>query len=85
MGSAPPVSDAELDVLKVLWAHGPATVREVEARLRRKRRRWAYNTILTLLSRLREGVRRRGPAANRGGRPTSSGRRSRGMNCCGMG
>jgi BlaI family transcriptional regulator, penicillinase repressor len=54
VGSAPPVSDAELDVLKVLWAHGPATVREVEARLRRRRKRWAYNTILTLLSRLRE-------------------------------
>jgi predicted transcriptional regulator len=55
MGSSgPPVSDAELDVLKVLWALGPATVREVEARLRKQRRRWAYTTILTLLSRLRE-------------------------------
>lgn len=52
--SAPQASDAELDVLKVLWQHGPATVREVEARLRRRRRRWAYNTVLTLLSRLRD-------------------------------
>jgi predicted transcriptional regulator len=43
-----------LDVLKVLWEHGPGTVREVEARLRRKRRRWAYTTVLTLLSRLRD-------------------------------
>jgi BlaI family transcriptional regulator, penicillinase repressor len=51
---APQASDAEMDVLKVLWQHGPGTVREVEARLRRKRRRWAYNTILTLLTRLRE-------------------------------
>lgn len=50
----PPVSDAELDVLKVLWQHGPATVREVEVRLRKRRRRWAYTTILTLLSRLRD-------------------------------
>ena len=50
----PPVSDTELDVLKTLWAHGPGTVREIEARLRRRRRRWAYNTVLTLLTRLRE-------------------------------
>jgi len=54
MGSVPAVSDAELDVLKVLWEHGPATVRQVEAQLRRRKRRWAYNTILTLLSRLRD-------------------------------
>ena len=47
-------SDAELEVLKVLWQGGPGTVREVEVRLRRRRRRWAYNTVLTLLSRLRE-------------------------------
>jgi len=49
-----PVSDAELEVLKVLWSIGPATVRDVGAALRRKRRRLAYNTVLTLLSRLRE-------------------------------
>ncbi|HSU65835.1 MAG TPA: BlaI/MecI/CopY family transcriptional regulator [Tepidisphaeraceae bacterium] len=48
----PPVSDAELEVLKVLWRRGPATVRQVAGRLRR--RRWAYNTVLTLLTRLRE-------------------------------
>ena len=50
----PPVSDAELEVLKVLWARGPGTVRDVEAGLRRRRPRLAYNTVLTLLSRLRE-------------------------------
>src|SRR5688500_9662355 len=49
-----PVSDAELEVLKVLWDTGPATVRDVEPRLRRRRRRLAYNTILTLISRLRD-------------------------------
>ena len=49
-----PVSDAELEVLKVLWAAGPATVRDVAAALERKRRHLAYNTVLTLLSRLRE-------------------------------
>ena len=50
----PPVSDAELEVLKVLWAAGPATVRDVAAALRRQRRRLAYNTVLTLLSRLKD-------------------------------
>lgn len=49
-----PVSDAELEVLKVLWDAGPATVRDVAAALRRRRRRLAYNTVLTLLSRLRD-------------------------------
>ncbi|MGE5834526.1 MAG: BlaI/MecI/CopY family transcriptional regulator [Acidobacteriota bacterium] len=49
-----PVSDAELEVLKELWTAGPATVRDVATALRRRRRRLAYNTVLTLLSRLRE-------------------------------
>ena len=48
----PEVSDAELEVLKVLWEHGPGTVRDVEAVLRKNRKRWAYTTILTLLYRL---------------------------------
>jgi BlaI family penicillinase repressor len=52
--SAPSVSDAELEVLKVLWDVGPGTVREIEAQLRKRKRRWAYNTILTLLTRLRD-------------------------------
>lgn len=51
--SKPAISDAELEVLKVLWASGPGTVRDVEAQLRR-RRRLAYNTVLTLLTRLRD-------------------------------
>ena len=51
-----PVSDAELEVLKVLWTAraGGATVRDVVAALRKQRRRLAYNTVLTLLSRLRD-------------------------------
>ena len=62
-----PVSDAELEVLKVLWAAGlpgrssregasagGLTVRDVVAALRKQRRRLAYNTVLTLLSRLRD-------------------------------
>src|SRR5438309_937146 len=40
-----------MDVLKVLWEHGPATVRQVNVVLR-KRRRYAYTTVLTLLQRL---------------------------------
>ncbi len=54
MPRRPPVSDAELDVLKVLWKHGPGTVREVNARLVRRKRRWAYTTVRTLLIRLLE-------------------------------
>ena len=55
MGSdRPSVSDAELQVLKVLWQHGPGTVRQINERLPRRQRRWAYNTLLTLLSRLRD-------------------------------
>lgn len=50
----PPASAAELEVLKALWSGGPGTVREVESRLRRRRPKWAYNTLLTLLSRLRD-------------------------------
>lgn len=49
-----PVSDAELEVLKVLWDERTATVRGVVAALDRQRRKLAYNTVLTLLTRLRE-------------------------------
>jgi predicted transcriptional regulator len=41
-----------MDVLKVLWEHGPATVRQVNAVLRKRGRRYAYTTVLTLLQRL---------------------------------
>jgi predicted transcriptional regulator len=54
MSRRAPVSDAELEVLKVLWEGGPATVRDTATALRRRKRRLAYNTVLTLLSRLRE-------------------------------
>lgn len=54
MGTNVPVSDAELEVLKALWDLGAGTVRQVEALLRRRKRRWAYTTVLTLLSRLRD-------------------------------
>ena len=54
MAGRTPVSDAELEVLKVLWTDGPSTVRDVAATLRKQRRKLAYNTVLTLLSRLRD-------------------------------
>ena len=52
----PQVSDAELQILKILWDQGAGTVRQVAAALQRQRRHgkpWAYTTILTLLTRLR--------------------------------
>jgi len=50
----PPISETELEVLKVLWEHGPGTVRELNEHLVLKRRRWAYTTVQTLLNRLKE-------------------------------
>jgi predicted transcriptional regulator len=41
-----------MDVLKVLWKNGPQTVRQVNAVLRQRRRRYAYTTVQTLLQRL---------------------------------
>jgi predicted transcriptional regulator len=48
----PDISETELEILKVLWEHGPGTVREIDAQLRKAGRQWAYTTVLTLLSRL---------------------------------
>lgn len=45
---------AELEVLKALWDHGPATVRQVMNRLHDQGRRLAYTTVLTFLSRLEQ-------------------------------
>src|SRR6266851_2040647 len=47
-----PVGGAELEVLKVLWEHGPGTVREVNTRLTQQGRAWAYTTVQTMLLRL---------------------------------
>jgi predicted transcriptional regulator len=46
------VSEAELEALKVLWDLGPCTVRAVHEELLRRRRPWAYTTVLTLFQRL---------------------------------
>lgn len=48
----PSVPDSELDVLKVLWDRGQATVREVLKVLQDAGRTWSYATVATLLDRL---------------------------------
>ena len=48
------LTDAELEVLKTLWEHGPATVRQVMNHLHESGRRIAYTTVLTFLTRLEQ-------------------------------
>jgi len=52
MANQPGLSEAEREVLKVLWDCGPGTVREINEVLERRGRRWAYTTVATLLQRL---------------------------------
>lgn len=47
----PPISDTELDVLKVLWDRPAGTVREILDDLK-PRKNWAYTTVQTLLNRM---------------------------------
>ncbi|MGI9014376.1 MAG: BlaI/MecI/CopY family transcriptional regulator [Phycisphaerales bacterium] len=48
----PDLGDAELEVLTILWDHGPLPVREVMNHLHAAGRAVAYTTVLTFLSRL---------------------------------
>jgi predicted transcriptional regulator len=48
----PAMSDAEREVLKVLWEHGPLGVRNVLARLVDQGQQWSRSTVITLLQRL---------------------------------
>lgn len=41
---------AELEVLKILWEHGPLTVREVLDELNRQQGRRAYTSVMSLLN-----------------------------------
>lgn len=50
--SRPDASDAEREVLRALWEHGPGTVREIQQRLDRSGTTWQRSTVLTLLQRL---------------------------------
>lgn len=47
-----PMSDAEREVLKVLWDHGPLAVRDVLARMSERGQEWSRTTVITLLQRL---------------------------------
>ncbi len=48
------IGKAEMEVLKTLWANGPAPVREVLLQLHENGRRVAYTTVQTLLTRLEQ-------------------------------
>jgi BlaI family transcriptional regulator, penicillinase repressor len=52
MADRPAMSVSEREVLKVLWDHGPRTVREINEILAQQGRQWAYTTVATLLGRL---------------------------------
>lgn len=52
MANRPALSVSEREVLKVLWDHGPRTIREINEVLERQGRQWAYTTVATLLQRL---------------------------------
>ena len=46
------IGEAELEVLKVLWEHGPGTVRQINTHLQPRGHQWAYTTVQTMLHRL---------------------------------
>ena len=46
-------TELELEILKIIWRHGPCRVREVRERLR-SRRKLAYTTIMTMMGILLE-------------------------------
>ena len=47
-----PMSDAEREVLKVLWDLGPQTVRDVVTQLTNRGQDWSRTTVITLPQRL---------------------------------
>ncbi|MEQ8764575.1 MAG: BlaI/MecI/CopY family transcriptional regulator [Planctomycetota bacterium] len=49
-----PISDSELELLKILWDRGSATVRDLHEAIQSAGTDWAYNTVQTLLRRLEE-------------------------------
>jgi predicted transcriptional regulator len=48
------VTDRELEILKILWAHGKASVREVQEDLNKSAGPVAYSTVQTLLNIMEE-------------------------------
>ncbi|HYO09790.1 MAG TPA: BlaI/MecI/CopY family transcriptional regulator [Tepidisphaeraceae bacterium] len=51
MAKVPDISDAEWEVMKVVWDHGPLTSGQIVQRLESERR-WKPRTVKTLLARL---------------------------------
>src|SRR5215831_20883769 len=45
----PRPTDAELDILTVLWSRGPSTVRDVYETLRKRRKSVQYSTVLKFM------------------------------------
>lgn len=41
---------AELEVLKILWERGPATVRDVHDEFNRRKRKRAYTSVMSLMN-----------------------------------
>lgn len=65
MGKTPPISDAEWEVMNVLWEQSPRSATEVAEELN-PRMSWSANTVKTLLGRLvKKGVLRFRPEGNR--------------------
>lgn len=49
------ISDAELDIMKIIWANGkPTLFAFIMEELSKKGKTWQKNTVITLLSRLME-------------------------------
>lgn len=48
------IGAAELEVLRILWDHGPLAVRDVMNALHQQNRQLAYTTVQTLLTRLEQ-------------------------------
>lgn len=46
------LSDAEREILRVLWDNGPGTVRQIMELIANRGRQWVYSTVATLLRRL---------------------------------
>lgn len=48
----PRLSNLEMQVMETLWEHGPSSIREIVERLPAGKKRPAYTTIQTMVSRL---------------------------------
>lgn len=53
-GGRTPLSDAEFQVLKILWEAGPSPAGKVRELINAEGRDWAYTTTKTVLDRLEE-------------------------------